>query len=55
MADGLRRAMATFKRTGGMGRYERDLIAGMERRGYTPDFARAIFKQIEGFGSYGLP
>ncbi len=54
-ADGLRRAMATFKRTGGMGKYERDLIAGMERRGYTPEFSHAIFKQIEGFGSYGFP
>ena len=54
-ADGLRRAMATFKRTGGMGKYERDLISGMERRGYTPAFSHAIFKQIEGFGSYGFP
>ena len=54
-ADGLRRAMATFKRTGGMKAYEAKLVAGMERRGYTPEFSRAIFKQIEGFGSYGFP
>ena len=54
-ADGLRRAMATFKRTGGMGEYEKRLVAGMTRRGYAPDFAHAIFRQIEGFGSYGFP
>ncbi len=54
-ADGLRRAMATFKRTGGMGRHRAALTAGMRERGYTPAFAEAIFKQIEGFGSYGFP
>ena len=54
-ADGLRRAMATFKRTGGVGAYGRKLIEGMTRRGYTEDFARSIFRQIEGFGSYGFP
>ena len=54
-ADGLRRAMATFKRTQGMGGYYDKLIAGMTRRGYTPEFAHGIFKQIEGFGSYGFP
>ncbi len=54
-ADGLRRAMATFKRTGGMGAYETKLVEGMTRRGYTAGFAHAIFKQIEGFGSYGFP
>ncbi|CAN5131554.1 error-prone DNA polymerase [soil metagenome] len=54
-ADGLRRAMATFKRVGGMGRFEQKLIDGMTRRGYEPRFADAIFKQIKGFGSYGFP
>ena len=54
-ADGLRRAMATFKRTGGMGAYRRKLTEGMQRRGYTPEFSQQIFKQIEGFGSYGFP
>ncbi|MBE7218160.1 MAG: error-prone DNA polymerase [Caulobacteraceae bacterium] len=54
-ADGLRRAMATFKRTGGMGGYHKKLVEGMTRRGYTPEFAESIFKQIEGFGSYGFP
>ncbi len=54
-ADQLRRAMATFKRVGGMGRFEKKLHDGMARRGYAPEFAQAIFKQIEGFGSYGFP
>ena len=54
-ADGLRRAMATFKRAGGMGRFQQKLIDGMARRGYAPHFAAQIFKQIEGFGSYGFP
>ena len=54
-ADGLRRAMATFKRTGGMQAYRDKLIGGMTRRGYTAEFATAVYKQIEGFGSYGFP
>ncbi len=54
-ADGLRRAMATFKRTQGMGKFQQKLIDGMARRGYAPEFSAAIFKQIEGFGSYGFP
>jgi error-prone DNA polymerase len=54
-ADGLRRSMATFKFTGGVGRYRDQLINGMIARGYTPDFAERTFKQIEGFGSYGFP
>jgi error-prone DNA polymerase len=54
-ADGLRRAMATFKRTGGVSGYQKELIEGMSARGYTPEFSQAIFRQIEGFGSYGFP
>ena len=54
-ADGLRRAMATFKRAGGMGKYQQALIDGMAKRGYNAEFAQQIFKQIEGFGSYGFP
>ena len=54
-ADGLRRSMATFKQTGGMDKYRKKLVEGMTRRGYEADFAKAIFKQIEGFGSYGFP
>ena len=54
-ADALRRAMATFKFTGGVSRFKDKLIAGMLARGYAPDFAERTFGQIEGFGSYGFP
>ena len=54
-ADQLRRAMAAWKRRGGLGPFEEKLIQGMRRRGYSDDFARQIFRQIEGFGEYGFP
>lgn len=54
-ADGLRRSMATFKAKGLVSQYEQKLIAGMTRNGYTEAFAKRIFKQLEGFGSYGFP
>jgi error-prone DNA polymerase len=54
-ADQLRRAMATFKMTGGVNRYRDRLVSGMVKRGYERDFAERVFKQIEGFGSYGFP
>jgi error-prone DNA polymerase len=54
-ADDLRRAMATFKHTQGVGAYRERLIGGMVRRGYDPELAERVFKQIEGFGSYGFP
>lgn len=54
-ADQLRRSMATFKRTGGVGKFKADFIGGMLKNGYKQDFAEACFKQIEGFGSYGFP
>ncbi|MFE1598545.1 error-prone DNA polymerase [Methylobacterium sp. ID0610] len=54
-ADGLRRAMATFKANGKIGLYRDKLIAGMVRNGYAPDFAARTFRQLEGFGSYGFP
>ncbi|SFV31758.1 error-prone DNA polymerase [Devosia crocina] len=54
-ADKLRRAMATFKRTGGVGIFKDKFINGMLERGYEKDFAEACFRQIEGFGSYGFP
>jgi error-prone DNA polymerase len=31
------------------------MVGGMVERGYTQEFAQAIFKQIEGFGEYGFP
>ncbi len=54
-ADQLRRAMATFKHTGGVSKFRDKLIGGMVANGYTPDFAAATFRQLEGFGSYGFP
>ena len=54
-ADRLRRAMAAWKRRGGLGPFEDKLIDGMLERGYSEAFARQIFRQIEGFGEYGFP
>ncbi len=54
-ADQLRRAMATFKFTGGVSHFKEKLINGMVERGYEPAFAEKTFSQIEGFGSYGFP
>jgi error-prone DNA polymerase len=54
-ADRLRRAMAAWKRRGGLGPFEARLVDGMRARGYTEEFARAIFNQILGFGEYGFP
>jgi error-prone DNA polymerase len=54
-ADALRRSMATFKFTGGVGEFRDKLINGMIANGYQRDFAERTFKQIEGFGSYGFP
>lgn len=54
-ADQLRRAMATFKHTGGVSRFGEKLVSGMVNNGYDRDFAERTFKQLEGFGSYGFP
>ena len=54
-ADGLRRAMATFRNHGTIHRFRDKFIAGMTGRGYEPEFAERCFKQIEGFADYGFP
>ncbi len=54
-ADGLRRAMAAWKRKGGLEPFQRRLIDGMRERGYPESFAEQIFRQILGFGEYGFP
>ena len=54
-ADGLRRAMAAWKRKGGLERYYDKIVNGMADRGYEKEFAEAIFEQIKGFGEYGFP
>jgi error-prone DNA polymerase len=54
-ADGLRRAMAAFRRPGTIQTFRDKLIDGMVQRGYDEDFAQRCYKQIEGFGTYGFP
>jgi len=54
-SDSLRRAMAAWKRKGGLGHFEERLIGGMRARGYSDDFAQAIYRQMLGFGEYGFP
>ena len=54
-ANGLRRAMATFRNVGTIDQYEEKMIGGMVRRGYKRDFAERCYNQIKGFGSYGFP
>lgn len=54
-ADQLRRAMAAWKRKGGLEPYHKKLVTGMLERGYELDFAEKLFSQIKGFGDYGFP
>jgi error-prone DNA polymerase len=54
-ADQLRRSMATFKAKGLVSAFRQKLVDGMKANGYEEDFALRIFKQLEGFGSYGFP
>ncbi len=54
-ADDLRRSMATFKAQGKVAALREKLINGMIRNGYTLDYATRVFRQLEGFGSYGFP
>ncbi len=54
-ADGLRRSMATFKAKGLVSQFQKKLVDGMVARGYKEEFAQRVFKQLEGFGSYGFP
>jgi error-prone DNA polymerase len=54
-ADRLRRAMAAWKRKGGLGPFHDRLVGRMVEKGYDRDYAESIFKQIQGFGEYGFP
>jgi error-prone DNA polymerase len=54
-ANGLRRAMATFRNLGTIDNFRDMFVGRMVVRGYERDFAERCFKQIEGFGSYGFP
>lgn len=54
-ADSLRRAMAAWKRKGGLEKFQTRLVDGMKKRGYEESFALQICNQIQGFGEYGFP
>jgi error-prone DNA polymerase len=54
-ADALRKSMATFKVQGLVTQFHDKLINGMLKNGYTKEYAERVFKQLEGFGSYGFP
>jgi error-prone DNA polymerase len=54
-ADRLRRAMAAWKRKGGIEPFRDQLISGMLERGYTSEYAEQIYRQMQGFGEYGFP
>ena len=54
-ADQLRRAMATFRKSGKIHGFHEKMVEGMVARGYERDFAERCFRQIEGFGEYGFP
>lgn len=54
-ADELRRSMATFKAKGQVSTFHKKMVDGMVKKNYTEEFANRVFKQLEGFGSYGFP
>lgn len=54
-ADSLRRAMAAWRRKGGIEKYHEKIVVGMTQRGYSMEFAEATFQQIQGFSEYGFP
>nr|MCH9765031.1 error-prone DNA polymerase [Alphaproteobacteria bacterium] len=53
--NGLRHAMATFRRRGTIDTFEDKMVKRMTARGYEETFARRCFDQIKGFGEYGFP
>jgi error-prone DNA polymerase len=54
-ANGLRKAMATFRKNGTIDNYEQRMVTRMVARGYAPEFAQNCFNQVKGFGDYGFP
>jgi len=54
-ADGLRRAIGAWRRSGALADYRERLLHGMEQRGFPKAFAERIYQQILGFGEYGFP
>lgn len=54
-ADGLRRAMSSWKKNGDLYKFKQKLTNGMTERGYSHEYAMRLFEQICGFGEYGFP
>jgi error-prone DNA polymerase len=54
-ADKLRRAMAAWRRSGAIEEFQRKIVEGMTRNGYTTEYAEQCFNQLKGFGEYGFP
>jgi len=54
-ADALRRSMAAWRRKGGVDKFHAKLVNGLLSKGYTEEFAEALFRQVQGFGEYGFP
>jgi error-prone DNA polymerase len=54
-ADQLRRAMASWRRKGGLEPFRQRLTDGMLERGYSVQYAEQIYQMTQGFGEYGFP
>ena len=54
-ADGLRRAMATFRHNGTVHLFREKFITGMTSRGYAPGFRRALLQADRGLRRVRLP
>jgi len=54
-ADQLRRAMGAWRRPGLIDQFRKKLLDGMQARGFSAEYAEAVFGQIRGFGDYGFP
>ena len=54
-ADELRRAMAAWRRKGGIDAFRQPLLDGMRANGISDEFAERLYQQICGFGEYGFP
>ncbi len=54
-ADQLRRAMGAWRRPGLIDQFHKKLTDGMRARGFSAEYAEAVFGQIRGFGDYGFP
>ena len=47
--------MGAWRRPGVIDQFRRQLIDGMQSKGYDAEFADRVFRQIRGFGEYGFP